>query len=70
MDKWISVEDRLPDDYGPTEFIVSRTWRNGIRSVGTRTWSFNRFLGDPLNDITHWMPLPDPPGTGKADEDE
>lgn len=54
--KWISVEDRLPD------------WRDGKVLVFTqygfsiceRTTS-NRWQGKHANWITHWMPLPAPP---------
>jgi hypothetical protein len=55
---WISVKDRLPDegrdvltydgDNMLVEFIVNR----GSYSI----WSCNS-----EDDITHWMPLPEPP---------
>ena len=73
---WISVDDRLPNSNGC--YIV---WRPhfypdfGMPAIcyfdGTDTWydsygvDFSRTLCS--NDITHWMPLPEPP---EEDENE
>lgn len=59
--KWISVEDRLPDDsFLEKEIIICILNRFGERRVDTK-----KFLGVHSalwnNDITHWMPLPKPP---------
>ena len=75
--EWISVEDRLPPldrivwlfrpKYGP--FIGCRTddgdgwlWAN---SYGSQYWHEGKWEGDAEidddYDVTHWMPLPDPP---------
>lgn len=58
---WISVEDRLPDDY--ERVLVWRSRINDVdvfdgRSVQIRceTAEMRRIHG-----ITHWMPLPEPP---------
>lgn len=58
---WISVEERLPDDY--ERVLVWRSHINDVdvfdgRSVQIRceTAEMRRIHG-----ITHWMPLPEPP---------
>ena len=65
--KWISVEDRLPDvevlaanfapkTYGYKEYII------GYVSRGTepgKCYAENDF--EILYNVTHWMPLPEPP---------
>ena len=78
--KWISAEDRLPEQtlrclvYQKSPFKYE-----GLVSIATFTTSFRGLRGDPMNgkqvwykydylcgdcvidDITHWMPLPEPP---------
>ena len=76
-DKWISVKDRLPSEsygtvlvchadkfpYNDTEPFVNamhdRRIVIGSYSEHTGTWYCN--MGGTLHDITHWMPLPEPP---------
>ena len=67
-EQWLSVEDRLPDinrDTGYSDSILvyypfepfiecSRYWTED----GIHWWEFERVL---RHDITHWMPLPEPP---------
>ena len=60
--KWIRIKDQLPED-GITHVMAS----NGC-DVSEVFYCFraNLFLGldgdiEPFDDITHWMPLPDPP---------
>lgn len=62
MSEWISVEDRLPDQGQPVIYWFSLL---GVfagkfeRLNGTNLFSGERgFLGD---EVTHWMPLPEPP---------
>lgn len=59
--KWISVEDRLPDDsFLEKEIIICILNRFGERRVDTKKfWGVHSALWN--NDITHWMPLPKPP---------
>lgn len=58
---WISVNDRLPDNSKPVivfafnEFVYEASyqkWRN--------EWDWGESSVSPQN-ITHWMPLPEPP---------
>lgn len=64
MNKWISVEDRLPE---PSESISYLVWVDG-RPDYVGYWQlsyFNYEDGDEPEwdylDVTHWMPLPEPP---------
>ena len=55
MSEWISVNDRLPDDHG-IFIIVTESGFIGICSYSTDTgfaWKGS--------EITHWIPLPEPP---------
>lgn len=51
--EWISVKDKLPDYY--EEEVITYSPTDGVELVSTN-WLFNY-----ENDITHWMPLPEPP---------
>ena len=60
MSEWISVEDRLPDDVG--YYIVATVFSY----APVRTGHFKRNSDNPWayfqpGEITHWMPLPEPP---------
>lgn len=60
--EWISVNDRLPEDNGKLQkFLVCR---NQLSATGGNVlieteYFTNKFSG--LNNITHWMQLPEPP---------
>jgi len=58
--QWISVEERLPGaEFLDKEIIVYKMNRFGGQLVYvTRFWGTHSAL---WNDITHWMPLPEPP---------
>ena len=59
--EWISVEDRLPDEDG--EYLTY----DGIiyylldfnASLGL--WNVSTDISTAIRDVTHWMPLPQPP---------
>lgn len=69
--QWISVKDRLPEEdvavliYGqilndPPDILGVRRRYNGDQ-VWKHTWeSENDFIYQE-DDVTHWMPLPEPP---------
>ena len=62
MPRWISVEERLPEDYEDVVIIMrdgaSSWYRAAYREYGG--WSFGG--GRRVNDeVTHWMPIPQPP---------
>ena len=61
MDDWISVEDRLPDNdllvlaYIFNPYTIDSWITTGVRYNGS-SWSGNGHCN-----VTHWMPLPEPP---------
>ena len=56
--EWISVEERLPEQYGP--FLIADD--KGNMEVATWTKQFGWFSGgNRVKRVTHWMPLPEPP---------
>jgi len=61
---WISVKDRLPPKEGKIYLAVSS--ERGIGTIqwvsGGKYWSFraDSYYGN-LEEVTHWMPLPNPP---------
>ena len=54
--EWISVKDRLPT---PEEWNISVLAY--LRSGTCRVSSYSPRAGGFWFDVTHWMPLPDPP---------
>ena len=63
MSEWISVKERLPDQFVPV--IVCR--KGGKVEQGTRDVNgWWRVYGTRTKHVTHWMSLPPPPGEGDA----
>ena len=62
MPSWISVEERLPEDYEDVVIIMrngaSSWYRVAYREYGG--WSFGGGRRVP-DEVTHWMPLPSAP---------
>ena len=65
MAEWISVKDRLPE---PEKLVIAT---NGsivlemYRQIFNMEMAWTRYgikLEDFYGPITHWMPLPEPPG--------
>ncbi len=61
IQKWISVDDKLPEDY-VFVLVVAENWK---RVVAVALYVDHKFYtqaaeNTPMN-ITHWMPLPEPP---------
>ena len=70
--EWISVEERLPENYGSVLVACEGTTIGGtapiaIRSYGGGFWSLvdadgTAYLTEYMHAVvTHWMPLPEPP---------
>lgn len=58
--RWISVEDRLPEESEDVLVFCRNdniTWNTIAHRVRTLWWR----SGVPIESITHWMPLPEPP---------
>lgn len=67
--RWISVEDRLPDDF---EWVlaVDKDRCVGEAMFSSRDGSWDGPYGEyHLYGVTHWMPMPEPPEeeTGHAE---
>ena len=70
MSDWISIDDRLPNENG-TYQVRCIHWRFG--TVGSKSVKREKFtdgefamsyaeeVGEEYREITHWMPLPEPP---------
>ena len=62
VQEWISVDDRLPKN--SDNVLVCHN--NGL--VTTNAWlGSNWWLNNERNQITHWMPLPEPPEVRRND---
>ena len=69
--KWISVKDRLPEDDGLVLVLFTDRYMN-IRFKDTYTlanfdnddgWILEIYPEFENPNVTHWMPLPEPPAT-------
>jgi hypothetical protein len=56
MNDWISVEDQMPDKHG--WYLV---WRSKTYCAFTAYFDGAESVFNTRQEITHWMPLPDPP---------
>ena len=63
---WIPVSERLPPPYIRVLAFVSCQAHEHAHAIGfigsLRMWSLDE-LHEPSAEITHWMPLPEPPAT-------
>jgi hypothetical protein len=63
--RWIPVGERLPDRYVRVLAFVKCEPREHPHAIGfigsLGLWSLDE-LHEPSAEITHWMPLPEPPG--------
>ena len=61
--RWIPVGERLPDENAGV-FAVSEDEVYGTRTVVQGDYCQGKFLdlaGDDIENVTHWMPIPEPP---------
>ena len=59
VQEWILVKDRLPEDQ--EEVLVCTRSKNGIRNIDKGYMAIDRFIHRGCAEVTHWMPLPNPP---------
>lgn len=65
--KWISVKDRLPESHDEKAdcFLVTDGTFIWMAYYACKEWQFAECTDSPYvidwTDITHWMPLPEPP---------
>ncbi len=60
QNQWIPVQERLPDAF---EWVLI-TFRDGLILRGCKTgdgWEIGQPRVEPLQDVTHWMPMPAAP---------
>lgn len=63
---WISVKDRLPEINEPVLFTGKNDIGNRYPAQkgyysGDEWYTFGGLWDKPLDRVTHWMPLPEPP---------
>lgn len=62
IQEWIPVEERLPGQYYKDVLVYDK--RDGVQFIAVLThkgeWLIPHYEGYIFN-ITHWMPLPEPP---------
>ncbi|HHY1723100.1 TPA: DUF551 domain-containing protein [Escherichia coli] len=70
-DGWISCSERMPEDtkmllaFSQGE-IVAAYWNWVVNPIGYKKYrAFTYLSGNILDDVTHWMPLPEPPQDGE-----
>ena len=64
--KWISVKDELPKEYCQCLIYCPRSFPKNSRVLAANYYDDNeKFYCDAFEevheDVTHWMPLPNPP---------
>ena len=66
--KWISVEDRLPEESG--SYLVCTRRSDAFTAhfyLNTNEWK-SHFAGSAGKHITHWLPLPPAPNDNKEEQ--
>ena len=59
VQEWISVADKIPPDQ--EEVLVLTQSKNGVRNVDKGYWAIDHFIHRGRSEVTHWMPMPEPP---------
>ena len=63
--KWINVKDRLPGSGCVLVLTKDRDTLVAERDGSTWICNCNCSEGSYADDVTHWMPLPEPPKEGE-----
>ena len=71
VQEWISVEDRLPEVGGYVVCIAKRNPFSRFMPMAARIekngW-VNPMTEQYISEVTHWMPMPNPPEREKTEE--
>ena len=71
VQEWISVEDRLPEIGGYVVCIAKRNpfsrFMPMVARIEKNGW-VNPMTEQYISEVTHWMPMPEPPEMGKMEE--
>jgi len=64
--EWISVKDRLPKEYTYCLIYCPQSFPKNIRVLSASFYEDDKTFHCDANeeiheDVTHWMPLPEPP---------
>ena len=62
--KWIPVTERLPGDFDEVLIYCGSYHEIGWYDPVDKSWRSD-FLGSCTEDVTHWMPMPEPPKEGE-----
>lgn len=65
--RWIPVTEKIPPDQ--EEVLVLTKSKNGVRNVDKGYWAIDHFIHRGRAQVTHWMPLPEPPEMDGGGED-
>ena len=65
--KWISVEDKLPEEKVNCIVHYRHAYcdNDGYWAIGFCCYDGEKFLFDPAYEVTHWMQMPEPPEDAK-----
>jgi len=70
LPKWIPVTERLPEKYDCYYLVVLNNWNTDF-CLYTKEKGFGMYITpkwwDANDEVTHWMPLPEPP---KEEQDD
>lgn len=65
--RWISVKEKLPENHKEVLIYCGSYHEIGWYESDNKSWRSD-FLGCCTDDVTHWMPLPEPPEGGADHE--
>ena len=59
--KWIPVSERLPEEGTFVDCYVGGYMQGRYTDILFKDSGFHKTVTIPLHNVTHWMPLPEPP---------